>query len=457
MTKVKFTCNLCGAVFSKWRGQCDICKEWNSVVEDVIDAIKPGVSVEQVPEDFFVTLSNNNIQSISGRHKTGINELDRVLGGGLVDGSVILLGGSPGIGKSTLLLQIASSISDVSETVYISAEESTGQILMRAQRLDINNTKLKVASSSSIDQILTALQNIQPKSLVIMDSIQTVCSESIASPPGSISQVRYCTLELVNFTKSHDIIMIIVGHVTKDGTIAGPKTLEHMVDVVLSFDGDRTSDYRILRGDKNRYGAIDEIGVFAMTNTGLREVSNPSAAFLSEHHNRTSGVAVFSGIEGTRPILSEIQALVSTSGLQIPRRAAVGFDSNRLAMIVAVLSNRCRIRFSNKDIYINVAGGLKITEPAADLAVAAAIISSTLKVPLPSNSVFFGELGLSGDIRQAYLAFTRLKEAIKLGFTNIYCSYKTENLTITTDTLNVQINKIKSIRELVSFCGNNNR
>lgn len=442
--KVRFICQSCGAVFSKWMGQCDVCKEWNSIVEEMANGSEL-IDATNVPEDFFTTLGQSDTITPASRHETKLEEFNRVLGGGLVDSSVILIGGTPGIGKSTLLLQIVSDIETINEFVYISAEESVGQVLMRAQRLAISNPKLKIASAASLTQILNALKNIQANSLVVIDSIQTVFSDVIQSPPGSISQVRYCTLELVNFAKSHNVIIILVGHVTKDGTIAGPKTLEHMVDCVLSFEGDRTCDYRILRSDKNRYGAIDEIGVFSMTNNGLKEVPNPSVAFLSERHPTVSGVSVFSGIEGTRPILSEIQALVAETRLQIPRRATVGFDVNRLSMIVAVLSKRCRLPFSNKDIYVNVAGGLRISEPAADLAVAAAIVSSAFNSPLPLNSVFFGEIGLSGEVRQSYLAFTRLKEATKLGYCHAYAFVPDINQELT-----MEITQIKFVKNLLN-------
>ncbi len=449
-SKVRFICQSCGAIFSKWVGQCDVCKEWNSVVEEAIGGSEL-IDTVSIPENFFTTLDVSNNQFIATRRKTNLSEFNRVLGGGLVDSSVILLGGSPGIGKSTLLLQIVSDIPSINDFVYISAEESVGQVLMRANRLGISNPKLKIASTANLTQILKALNTIRSNSLVIIDSIQTVFSDAIQSPPGSISQVRYCTLELVNFAKSHNVIIIIVGHVTKDGTIAGPKTLEHMVDCVLSFEGDRTCDYRILRGDKNRYGAIDEIGVFSMTNKGLQEVSNPSAAFLSNRNSKVSGIAVFSGIEGTRPILSEIQALVSVTGLQIPRRTAVGFDINRLSMIVAVLSKRCRLQFSNKDIYVNIAGGLRINEPAADLAVAAAIISSAFNTPMPVNSVFFGEIGLSGEVRQSYLAFSRLKEASKLGYCHAYASISDE-----LGDLNVKISQVNFVKDLLEIVRTSN-
>ena len=453
-SKKQFICNSCGNIYSRWMGQCEVCKSWNSISEQVIEQNNnTNNKTIKVPEDFFVPVNSFTDKYISNRHKTSLEEVNRVLGGGLVDSSVILLGGAPGVGKSTLLLQILSNIEGISNYVYISAEESVGQVLLRAQRLLINNPNLKIASSSCIEQVLEALKNTSKNTVVIIDSIQTVYSNTIASPPGSIAQVKYCTSELVNFAKSKGIILIIVGHVTKDGIIAGPKTLEHMVDVVLSFEGDKTSGYRILRGDKNRFGAVDEIGVFTIDNNGLKEVPNPSALFLSDHYDKVSGISVFSGIEGTRPILIEVQALVSVSGLQIPKRSAVGFDFNRLALIIAVLTNKCRISFATKDIFINIAGGMKISETAADLAVAVAILSSAMKCPLPSDTVFFGEVGLSGDIRPSYMAFTRLKEASKLGFKNAYCSHKTEN--INANNTGINIHPIKSIKEISRIIHNN--
>lgn len=429
-------------------GQCDICKNWNCVVEELCDVSAPKTELK-IPENFFINLNEDyqKTQLIS-RHETGMQEINRVLGGGFVDGSVILLGGNPGIGKSTLLLQILSEISGIENYIYISAEESTKQVLMRTDRLSVKNENLRIASSSNIHQILAAISEIKHNSIVVIDSIQTISSDLIQSPPGSISQVRFCTQELVNFAKSNDVIVIIVGHVTKDGAIAGPKTLEHMVDCVLYFEGDKAYDYRILRCEKNRYGSTDEIGVFSMSTEGLREVANPSSAFLSEYDDNVSGVAVFSGIEGTRPILSEIQALVSNTSNPAPRRSAIGFDPYRLSMLVAVLSNRCKLNFSSKDVYLNVAGGLKITEPAIDLAVVAAIVSSAFHKPLPKGAVFFGEVSLSGEIRQSHLSYSRIKEAQKLGFSQVICSYKTEDFD---KNEKIRLRKIKSIKEILGI------
>jgi DNA repair protein RadA/Sms len=429
-------------------GQCDICKGWNCIIEEVVETHKVKT---KTTEDFFTQISNDaTIDELETTkiYETTLIELNRVLGVGLVSGSVVLLGGPPGIGKSTLLLQILSKIDGMENYIYISAEESVNQVMLRANRLNISNNALKIASASDINQILSAIGDLKRNSIVVIDSIQTVLSNLIQSPPGSISKVRYCTQELVNFAKSNDVVVIIVGHITKDGSIAGPKTLEHMVDCVLYFEGDNAYDYRILRGAKNRYGPTDEIGIFSMTGKGLEEVSNPSAAFLSEHSDNVNGVAVFSGIEGTRPILSEIQALVSNTNITIPRRSPVGFDFNRLSMLVAVLSNRCRMNFANKDVYINVAGGLKITEPAADLAVAAAIISATFHKPLPKRSVFFGEVGLSGEIRNSQLTYARIKEAQKLGFLQIFCSHKIDDFEKIDK---IVIRKLKTVSEITNI------
>ena len=442
----KFICQECGAVSPKWMGQCDVCKSWNCLVEELVEKA-PKDSSAQVPDDFFMNITERaDVAAPTSRYMTSLQELNRVLGGGFVSGSVVLLGGNPGIGKSTLLLQILAEISGIDNYIYISAEESTKQVMLRANRLSITNPKLMIASTSSIHQILSALNEIKHNSIVIIDSIQTISSDLIQSPPGSISQVRFCTQELVNFAKANDVVVVIVGHVTKDGAIAGPKTLEHMVDCVLYFEGDKAYDYRILRCEKNRFGSTHEIGVFSMTTEGLREVANPSSAFLSEYDDNVSGVAVFSGIEGTRPILSEIQALVSNTSIPAPRRSAIGFDPYRLSMLVAVLSNRCKLNFSNKDVYLNVAGGLKITEPAIDLAVVSAIVSSAFHKPLPKGTVFFGEVSLSGEIRQSTLSYSRIKEAQKLGFTQAICSYKTENFDE-----KIKIHKIKSVREILGI------
>ena len=449
MAKVtsKFVCQECGAAFPKWLGQCEVCKAWNSVTEETVSSNIKALDVP-VPEGFFSNVGTfDDLSSDFSRHKTDLTEFNRVLGGGFVDGSVTLIGGHPGIGKSTLLMQILDNVSGIVSSIYVSAEESVKQVALRAKRLGIQNKNISIASSSNISQIISAVSKVEKNSIIIIDSIQTISSDSIQSPPGSISQVRFCTQELVNFAKSHNVIIVIVGHITKDGTIAGPKTLEHMVDTVLYFEGEKNYDYRIIRCIKNRFGPTDEICVFSMTEQGLQEVSNPSVAFLSEHSEEVSGVSVFAGIEGTRPILSEIQALVSTTSIPVPKRTAIGFDFNRLSMLIAVLSRRCRLNFSNKEVYLNIAGGLKISEPAADLAIVAAVLSSFFQKPLPTDSVFFGEVSLSGEVRQSYMAFSRAREASKLGFQKIYCSSKTESFD---QPKNMHLIKISSVKDLLS-------
>jgi DNA repair protein RadA/Sms len=355
-------------------------------------------------------------QVLYPRLLSGIAEFDRVCGGGLVAGSVLLVGGDPGIGKSTLLLQVAAQLSQQTPCCYISGEEAVDQIRMRAFRLGVGHTHLLLASATNLSDILATLKQGTPPAVVVIDSIQTIFSESIDSAPGSVSQVRLCTQELISFAKKYHTVIILVGHVTKEGTIAGPRVLEHMVDTVLYFEGERGHQFRLLRGVKNRFGATDEIGVFEMTHTGLIEVTNPSALFLSERAEAVSGSVVFAGMEGTRPLLVEIQALVAPTAFGTPRRAVIGWDVNRLAMVIAVLEARCGILFGMRDVYLNVAGGLKIQEPAADLAVAAALVSALFDQALPQETIFFGEISLSGEVRGVPQTEARLKEAAKLGF-----------------------------------------
>jgi len=350
------------------------------------------------------------------RMKTGIAELDRVTGGGLVPGSALLVGGDPGIGKSTLLLQATGKLSQNGlKTAYISGEESVGQVRRRAKRLEVANAPVSLAAETSLSHILDGLMAEKPD-VVIIDSIQTLWSDQLTAAPGTVAQVRACSQELTRFAKKRGACVILVGHVTKDGQIAGPRVVEHMVDAVLYFEGDRAHQFRILRAHKNRFGPTDEIGVFEMRETGLSEVPNPSALFLDGRKDAASGTAVFAGLEGSRPVLTEIQALVAPAAFGTPRRAVVGWDSGRLAMVLAVLEARCGVSFAGKDVYLNVAGGLRINEPAADLAVAAAIASSVFDVPLPTDAVVFGEISLSGDVRPVGRSDARMKEAAKLGF-----------------------------------------
>jgi len=417
---IDYVCQTCGAVYPKWQGKCDGCGEWNTIVE------------EKKPTDEFSNINSKrkgnviDFVSLNGESQTykrlitNLSEINRVSGGGLVPGSVILVGGDPGIGKSTLLLQICAGMANQlpnDSCFYISGEEAIDQVRIRAQRLGLANSPVRLASTTSVKDIITTLEKENP-ALVIIDSIQTMYLEDVESTPGSVAQVRATAYELIKIAKRKGFILFLVGHVTKQGAIAGPRVLEHMVDTVLYFEGDRGHHFRILRAVKNRYGATDEIGVFEMQDTGLVEVENPSALFLAERQGCVSGSCVFAGIEGSRPLLVEIQALVGNSSYGGAKRAVVGWDSNRLAMILAVLEARCGMNFSTHDVYLNIAGGLKISEPAADLAVAMAVISSMTNKPLPADMVVFGEIGLSGEIRAVSQPNLRLKEAQKLGFNN---------------------------------------
>lgn len=417
---IDYVCQACGAVYPKWQGKCDACGEWNTIVEEKkpteefsnISAKKKGNQID------FVSL-NGESQTYK-RLVTNLSEINRVSGGGLVPGSVILVGGDPGIGKSTLLLQICAGMANKlqgNSCFYISGEEAIDQVRIRAQRLGLADAPVRLASTTSVKDIIATLEKENP-ALVIIDSIQTMYIDEVESTPGSVAQVRAAAYELIKIAKKKGFTLFLVGHVTKQGSIAGPRVLEHMVDTVLYFEGDRGHHFRILRAVKNRYGATDEIGVFEMQDNGLVEVENPSALFLAERQGCVSGSCVFAGIEGSRPLLVEIQALVGNSSYGGAKRAVVGWDSNRLAMVLAVLEARCGMNFSTHDVYLNIAGGLKISEPAADLAVAMAVISSMTNKPLPADMVVFGEIGLSGEIRAVSQPNLRLKEAQKLGFTN---------------------------------------
>ncbi|MDF1855590.1 DNA repair protein RadA [Pseudooceanicola sp.] len=414
-----FTCSACGAVHTKWSGQCDACGAWNSIIEEGPLSAAAGKQSLGAARGRAITLTDLSTQDPPlPRTASGMAELDRVLGGGLVPASAVLVGGDPGIGKSTLLLQAAAQFANAGlKTFYISGEEAAAQIRMRADRLGLTGAKVQLAAETVLRDILTTLDAERPD-LVIVDSIQTMWSDSVESAPGSVSQVRAAAHELTAFAKRRGSAVILVGHVTKDGQIAGPRVVEHMVDTVLYFEGERGHQFRILRAVKNRFGPADEIGVFEMTGAGLAEVSNPSALFLSERGAPAPGSAVFAGIEGTRPVLVEFQALVAPSPHSQPRRSVVGWDSGRLAMILAVLEARCGIPFTGLDVYLNVAGGMKISEPAADLAAAAALLSAREDAALPPECVVFGEISLSGALRPVVQTENRLKEAAKLGFTS---------------------------------------
>ncbi len=418
----RFVCQSCGAVFPRWAGKCEACGEWNTIAEEETAAAaapkatggKGGRKIE------FVGLEG--VAETSFRLKSGIKELDRVCGGGLVAGSVLLIGGDPGIGKSTLLLQVTAALSAVCNIkgapvrcVYISGEESVDQVRLRAARLGLAKANVELATAMNVRDIIATLDAGEAPDVVVIDSIQTMFVDTMDSAPGTVGQVRACGNELIRLAKRRGFALFLVSHVTKEGTLAGPRVLEHMVDTVLYFEGDRGHHFRILRGVKNRFGATDEIGVFEMTEKGLAEVPNPSALFLAERRGNVTGSCVYAGIEGSRPMLVEIQALAAPSGGS-PRRAVVGWDTSRLSMILAVLEARCGLPMSSKDVYLNVAGGIRITEPAADLAVAAALLSSVSQIPVPADAVVFGEVGLSGEIRAVPQPDLRLKEAAKLGF-----------------------------------------
>ncbi len=423
---ISLVCRECGVTHRKWSGRCDACGAWNSIEEDLgLSAAGPAARTLGVKKGRAVPLSPlSSEEAPPPRRSSGIAEFDRVLGGGLVPGSAILVGGDPGIGKSTLLLQAAAAFASAgARTIYVSGEEAPAQIRMRAARLGLADSPVLLAAETNLRNILTTLDAERP-ALVIIDSIQTMWADHVDSAPGSVSQVRATAHELTSFAKRRDVSVILVGHVTKEGQIAGPRVIEHMVDTVLYFEGERGHQFRILRAVKNRFGPADEIGVFEMTGQGLAEVTNPSALFLGERAETASGSVVFAGIEGTRPVLVELQALVAPSPLGTPRRAVVGLDSNRLSMILAVLDARCGVSLAGNDVYLNVAGGLRIAEPAADLAVAAALLSAMTGEPVPSDTVIFGEISLSGAIRPVTQPELRLKEAEKLGFSSACVPYQ---------------------------------
>jgi DNA repair protein RadA/Sms len=428
-SRSQFICQNCGASSPRWSGKCDACGEWNTLVEEnVSGGIGGGPAAKAIRGGKAVPLV-----SLSGeieeapRITTGIAEFDRVTGGGFVRGSALLVGGDPGIGKSTLLMQVSAAIARSGHPViYVSGEEAVAQIRLRAKRLGAIEALVGLAAETSVESILATLDAGQPPALLIIDSIQTLWTELADSAPGTVTQVRAAAQAMIRYAKKSGTAVVLVGHVTKEGQIAGPRVVEHMVDAVLYFEGEGGRHFRILRTVKNRFGPTDEIGVFAMEEKGLQEVTNPSELFLSERDASAPGAAVFAGIEGTRPVLVEIQALVAPSSLGTPRRAVVGWDGARLAMILAVLEARCGVRFGQHDVYLNVAGGYRITEPAADLAVAAALLSSLCGKALPADSVWFGEVSLSGAVRPVSHAGARLKEAEKLGFATANTPRNTE-------------------------------
>jgi len=419
-----FVCSACGSVFPKWAGRCEACEAWNTLAEQEAPRTLPG-GIKETSRRAGSKIEFVGLEGTSPpppRIPTTIDEFDRVLGGGLVPASVVMVGGDPGIGKSTLLLQASAALGRAGQkVVYISGEESIDQIRMRAARLGLTKSPVQLAAATQLGDILASLAQVPDAGLVVIDSIQTMWTDSVDSAPGSVTQVRAAAFELIRAAKTQGFSLLLVGHVTKEGSLAGPRVLEHMVDVVLHFEGDRGHQFRILRGVKNRFGATDEIGVFEMTGQGLAQVTNPSALFLAERRGNVSGSAVFAGLEGSRPVLVEIQCLLSPNPGGSPRRSVIGWDSGRLSMLLAVLETRCGLKLAMNDVYLNVAGGLRVTEPAADLAVAAALISAATDVPTDPEMVYFGEIGLSGELRQVSQAELRLKEAAKLGFARAAC------------------------------------
>lgn len=422
MAKVKsvYTCTECGATEPKWQGQCPSCNAWNTLVETVAET---STSTNRYATKFEGLATTGQLQKLSSvqaaeiaRIPTGISEFDRVLGGGLVEGGVILIGGDPGIGKSTLLLQTLCHLGRNSKAIYVSGEESPQQIAMRAQRLGLDASELDLLAEINLEKILATLQSYQPN-IAVIDSIQTVYSEALQSAPGSVAQVRECSAQLTRLAKQLGITVILVGHVTKEGALAGPRVLEHIVDTVLYFEGDQNSSFRLIRAFKNRFGAVNELGVFAMTEKGLREVANPSALFLSHHESQVAGSCITVTMEGTRPLLIEVQALVDESHAPSPKRLCVGLEQNRLAMLLAVLHRHAGVACFDQDVFINAVGGVKISEPAVDLAVLLSIVSSLKNKPLNDKLIVFGEVGLAGEVRPISGGLVRLKEAAKLGFT----------------------------------------
>jgi DNA repair protein RadA/Sms len=418
--KPTFVCQACGAVSPRWSGKCEACGAWNSIVEEAAAAPVAGGSTaaRALGRGRVVVLEGlSGSTEDAPRTVSGMAELDRVTGGGFVHGSVLLLGGDPGIGKSTLLLQASAALARAGHrVVYVSGEEAAAQVRLRAQRLGLGDAAVALAAETCVEDILATLKQSDTPRLVIIDSIQTLWTQQVESAPGTVTQVRASAQALIRYAKTTGACVVLVGHVTKDGQIAGPRVVEHMVDAVLSFEGDSGRDFRILRAQKNRFGPTDEIGVFAMTGDGLEEVKNPSALFLGDREPDAPGTAVLAGLEGSRPILVEIQALVVPSTLGTPRRAVVGWEGSRLAMVLAVLEARCGVRLGGHDVHLAVAGGMRVQEPAADLAVAAALVSSLTDSPLPVDAVFFGEIGLTGAVRQVAHPGPRLREAARLGF-----------------------------------------
>jgi DNA repair protein RadA/Sms len=451
-SSASFACQACGAVSAKWAGKCESCGGWNTIVEEgAAPPIGSGAAKRIKGRKF--ALEDLKTQDVPPpRRVTGIAEFDRVTGGGLVAGSALLVGGDPGIGKSTLILQALGEYAKKGgHAVYISGEEAMAQVRMRAARMGLSDAPLMLGAATNVEDILATIEaapfqgRYGPPGIIAIDSIQTLWTGALDAAPGTVAQLRTASFDLVRYAKASGAALLLVGHVTKDGQIAGPKVIEHLVDAVLYFEGERGHHFRVLRAVKNRFGATDEIGVFDMTGSGLAEVANPSALFLGDRSSAAPGTAVFAGLEGTRPLLCEIQALVAPSGYGTPSRRVVGWDTGRLAMILAVLDARAGLGIGASDVYLNIAGGMKIAEPAADLAAAAALVSSLTGEPLPRDTVFFGEISLSGDIRPVPQAESRLKEAAKLGFSKAFVPVGTKV------TGGLAVTEVSNVAELVSL------
>jgi DNA repair protein RadA/Sms len=442
-----FVCQSCGATAPKWSGKCEACGGWNTITEEGAAPPIGASATRRVKGRRFALEDLKTEDAPPPRRITGITEFDRVCGGGLVPGSALLVGGDPGIGKSTLILQALGEYARRGgHAIYISGEEAMAQVRMRGARMDLSDVPLNLGAATNVEDVLATLESGKTPGIIAIDSIQTLWTGALDAAPGTIAQVRTASFDLVRYAKSSGAALILVGHVTKDGQIAGPKVVEHLVDAVLYFEGERGHHFRVLRAVKNRFGATDEIGVFEMTGKGLAEVANPSALFLGDRESTAPGTAVFAGLEGTRPLLCEIQALVAATGYGTPRRAVVGWDTGRLAMILAVLDARAGVGIGGSDVYLNIAGGLKISEPACDLAAAAALVSSFGGEPLPRDSVFFGEISLSGDIRPVPQAEARLKEAAKLGFKQAFIPKGTK-----VEGAGLKLTEMASVADLLAF------
>jgi DNA repair protein RadA/Sms len=449
-SRTVYVCQNCGAESPKWIGRCPSCKEWNTYHEEIIPAKTTGVAKSLIsgsdrkkPEPLHLISSDEN-----KRFKTGIEELNRILGGGIVPGSLILLGGEPGIGKSTLALQLALTYND-STILYVSGEESGEQISLRAKRLGISNQSCFVYSETDLENILLQAENLKP-GLIIIDSVQTISTDMLESASGSVTQVRECAAQLLKYSKTTGIPVFLIGHITKDGSLAGPKVLEHIVDVVLYFEGDTNYIYRILRSAKNRFGSTSEIGIFEMLETGLKEVPNPSGLFINQHEEPLSGITVSATIDGARPFLIETQALVSSAVYGTPQRSSTGFDIRRLNMLLAVLEKRAGFRLAVKDVFLNITGGIKVNDPAIDLAIITSILSSNLDIPVPRDACFAGETGLSGEIRPVSRIEQRIREAAKMGFGKIYVSRFHNKISSTGNKIEiVPVGKVENIVRLI--------